>query len=410
MEVSMHNQSMSFTKTVQAPVTELYKAFTNATYFREWLCDIATVSPKENGRLYLAWNSGYYVSGEYISLEPDKKVVFNWRGKNEPFATQVIVSITAEGDKAQLELLHSGLGAGDDWEKISKEIEHGWESGLENLVSVLETGEDLRITQRPMLGIMVGEFNDEVAKEIGVPSSKGIRIDGVLDEMGAKAAGLDKDDVMVEVAGILVEDWASLAVALEKFKAGDQVEVMYYRGGEKKSTSMTLSRRPLPEIPATQYELADLVSKENAKIQDKLDGLLANLKESEASYKPDSKEWNVKENIAHLLQGERYTQMWILQLLGNQEQFSDDWVGNLYPAVASTVAAYPSLPDIREEYRRSMAETVALLNHLPDQFVAKKGSFWRISTNLLEGASHFDSHLEQMTKLVEEAKQKEIQG
>ncbi|MBE0409337.1 MAG: SRPBCC domain-containing protein [Anaerolineales bacterium] len=406
----MVNQSLSFSKSIQTPIREVYRAFTNATYLREWLCDIATVAPRENGRLYLAWNSGYYVSGEYISLDPDKKVLFNWLGKNEPFATQVSVSLTAKGEKTLIELLHSGLGSGTDWEKISKEIKHGWESGLENLVSVLETGEDLRITQRPMLGIMVGEFNEEVAKEIGVPSSKGIRIDGVLDEMGAKAAGLDKDDVMVEVAGMNVEDWASLAGALEKFKAGDQVEVAFYRGGVKKSTSMTLSKRPLPEIPATQYELADLVSKENANIQDKLDRLLANLGESEASYKPDPKEWNIKENIAHLIQGERYTQMWIEQLLGNQEHFSDDWEGNQHPAVAATAAAYPSLADIREEYRRSMAETVALLNHLPDQFVAKKGRFWRISTNLLEGTSHFDSHFEQMSKLIEESRQKESLG
>jgi uncharacterized protein YndB with AHSA1/START domain len=406
----MGNQTLSFTKSIKAPATEVFRAFTNATSLREWLCDVASVSPRHNGRLYLAWNTGFYVSGEYVSLEPEKEVVFNWRGKNDPFATKVVVTFQTEGDNVQVELNHSGFGAGTDWERIVNEIQSGWEAGLENLVSVLETGEDLRFTRRPMLGIMVNDFNAEVAKELGIPTNKGIRIEGVLDGMGAKEAGLQANDVMVEMAGMPVEDWTTLANALQKYRAGDRVEVVYYRGGDKKSTSMTLSKRPLPEIPGTQHELAVKVSKEFAKIHDKLDELIEDLTESEASYKPAPEEWNVKENLAHLIQGERYTQNWISQLLGNQEHFTDDWEGNQYAGVAATAAAYPTLSEICDEYKRSMAETVALLQYLPDEFLIKKGSFWRLAHNLLDGSSHFDSHVEQMHKLIQEARQMEKQG
>jgi uncharacterized protein YndB with AHSA1/START domain len=406
----MGKQSLSFSVNVKAPQSEIYRAFTNATSMREWLCDVATVSPRNDGRLYMAWNNGFYVSGEYVSLEPDKSVVFTWRGKGDPFATQVLVTITNKGDEIQVELNHSGFGAGTEWENIIKEIQSGWETGLENLVSVLETGEDLRFTRRPMLGIMINDFNDEVAKELGIPTNKGIRIEGVLDGMGAKDSGLEANDVIVEMAGMHVEDWMTLANALQKYRAGDRVDVVYYRGGDKKNTSMQLSKRPLPEIPRTQHDLAAKVSKEFAKIHDKLDELFEDITESEASYKPAPEEWNVKENLAHLIQGERYTQNWISQLLGNQEHFTDDWEGNQYAGVAATAAAYPTLSEICDEYKRSMAETVALLQYLPDEFLGKKGSFWRLAHNLLDGTLHFDSHVDQISKLIQEVRQMEKQG
>ena len=404
----MSSQSISYKRNVRVPVMGAYRAFTNATALREWLCDVATVQPREGGRLYLAWNSGYYVSGKYLFVEPNKKVVFSWRGQKDPTPTQVKVSMMAEEGNTQIELEHTGLGSGSEWETIRSEILDVWETGLENLVSVLETGEDLRFTRRPMLGITISEFNDEIAKNIGLSITGGIRLDTVLDGMGAKEAGLIPDDIIIEIAGKPVVDWASLANALQPLKAGDQVEVKYYRDGEKKIAEMKLSSRLLPEIPTNQKELANMVRNKFDEIESDLDKLLADVNDSEASYKIGIDEWSIKENLAHLIHGERFTQNWIYQLLGSQEQVADDWGGNDFATVAATVAANPKLLDLRDQYRRSIAESVALIELLPDDFVARKGSYWRLAHSLLEGSTHFYSHVEQIRNLISSAREEEI--
>lgn len=400
----MSIQSLSFIKTVQAPVSEVFRAFTNATALREWLCDVATVSPCENGRLYLAWNNGYFACGEFASIKPTEKVSFTWFGRNAPASTQVVVSMVLVGGKTQLELVHSGFKNDSEWQIIREELRQTWETGLENLVSVLETGEDLRITLRPMMGITISEFNDEVARELGVPVTQGVRLDDVLDGMGAKDAGLITHDVIVSIADKKIKDWASLSDALQHQQSGDWVEVGFYRGSEKMTITMVLSSRPMPEIPTDQKGLAEIVSEKFREIESQLEEIFADVTESEASYKPGPEDWSVKENLAHLIHGERFTQNWIYQLLGGHEQFADDWGGNPYASVVATVAAYPTLLDLQEEYKRGMAETVSLLEHLPEDFIARKGSYWRVAYNFLEESTHFNSHVEQMHKLIIEAR------
>mgnify|MGYP001195731505 CR=1 FL=1 len=85
---------------------------------------------------------------------------------------------------------------GHVWAKKVDGFRGNWVESLENLKSVLETGIDLRIANRPMLGIVPGDFTEEQAKAIGVPIREGLRLDGVVDGMGAQKCGLQKDDVI----------------------------------------------------------------------------------------------------------------------------------------------------------------------------------------------------------------------
>ncbi len=83
----MSTEKIVLEQLVQGPAAETYLAFTNATMLRRWMCDIATVSPRLGGRLYLAWNSGFYASCEYTHLEANQVVGFSWYGRNEPVLT-----------------------------------------------------------------------------------------------------------------------------------------------------------------------------------------------------------------------------------------------------------------------------------------------------------------------------------
>ena len=146
---------------------------------------------------------------------------------------------------------HQLPASGSEWENIRSEISKGWKNALENLESVVSTGLDLRFVSRPMLGIIVDDFNDEIAERLGVPSSDGIRIGGTVEGMGAEKAGLQENDVVTSMGGMPTVDFNSLNQALNVHKAGDSVEVVFYRDGQEQKMQMVLSGRPIPIVCCT---------------------------------------------------------------------------------------------------------------------------------------------------------------
>jgi len=400
----MSSENLTFSQVIKTDPENAFRAFTNATDLRGWLCNVATVVPRPGGRLYMWWESGYYTSGEYISTEPGKAVSFTWFGKGEPSQSQVEVSFNPQDGGTLVEISHRSLGTGQEWGKIREEIDKGWRAALENLNSVVTTGEDLRFVTRPMLGIIVDEFNDENANKLGLSSSEGIRIGGTVEGMGAEAAGIQENDVITSMGGMPTVDFESLNQALNIRKAGDTVEVVYYRDGLQNSLQMTLSGRPIPEIPGTTDELAKAVSKIYKKIEVGLDEFLSGVSEDEAAFKPAPSEWSIKDNLAHFIQGERFFQQYMSELVSGFERFADDYGGNINEILEATSAAYPTVNAMADEYKLNMAETLHFIANLPDEFLARKGDYWRLAYGLLQDPYHFDAHLDQMQTALEAAR------
>ena len=402
--MSQDTQSIQFDKFIKSPPALVYEAFTNATSLQEWMCDFATVNPKPGGRIYLAWNSDFYAVGEYISLQANEKLTFSWFGRSEPAFTKVEIRLEEQLDGTLLQLEHQYVGTSPEWEVTRSAIQQGWESGLENLASVLEIGEDLRFTRRPMLGIGIGEFNEEIAHKLNVPVSKGILVDTTVDGMGARAAGLKTNDVIVRMDSKEIVDWASLGAVLQSHRAGDKIQVEFYRGPQKSTVLMELSKRPIPPIPATIAELGEFDRNRQEKIHAELDDFFSQVTEEEASFKPAPDEWSVNETLAHLIQTERYQQFWIIELIGRQEGHHDDWPGNILAGLQALVAAHPTLSELRQAYKHSTDETVALLSNLPPEFQQHKGSFWRLAYNIVDTPFHHRIHLDQMRAAIEAAR------
>jgi uncharacterized protein YndB with AHSA1/START domain len=102
-------QSFEFSQTIQATPAQVFYAFTNADALKGWLCDIATLSPKNGGRIYLAWNSGFYTVGEFTLFEKDRALIFTWFGRSEPGPTLVEVALTPENDQTHVKVTHRAL-------------------------------------------------------------------------------------------------------------------------------------------------------------------------------------------------------------------------------------------------------------------------------------------------------------
>jgi len=403
--------ALKFKRAVAAPAAEVFRALTNPTALRDWLCNAAQSDPRPGGRLYLWWGHGYDVTGEYAAAEPRQKIVYTWNGRGDPAPTRVGVSLREKNGHTVVALTHGGLGSGKAWAEAAHLFEHLWEDALENLQSVVETGVDLRVARLPRLGIMVGDFNPDIAAQLRVPARGGIRLEGTFEGTGAHAAGLQKDDVMVSLGGKKVADFATLGEALQGHAAGDKVPVVFYRGGQKQKVTMELSHRPMPVYPATAAELADAARKVYAEIDSGFAKLVEGVSEAEAERPPAPGEWSLKETIAHFIACERDLQSWIAELIngGNnagEAQDSLEFRPNVTPRLRVLVGRYPTVAALLEELKHAEAETVALLAALPPEFVARKHLYQRAAFWMTQiVTSHFgDEHLNLMKAAIEAAK------
>jgi hypothetical protein len=146
------------------------------------------------------------------------------------------------------------------------------------------------------------------------------------------------------------------------------------------------------------------VEKERANQYEALEKFLEGVTEEEASFKSNKSEWSIKENLAHLVQGERGWIIWISGVISGYQAHYDDYGGNLPIYNEATLAAFPTVGALLDQFKRLNLEIVALVNGLPDDLPLYKNIYWRLGINLLEPPYHLESHLEQMKTVLEAAR------
>ncbi len=396
--------TLTFKQTINTTPADVYRAFTSSTALRGWFSDVALADPRKGGRFYAGWNDGYYAAGEYVSCLPNKKVVFTWHGRGEPAPTRVQVAIAEKKGITTVTVTHSGIGSGKAWAKTAKEIGRGWEYAMRNLKSTLETGEDLRLTMRPMLGIMLGSALDaNAAKLLSVPVTEGVLLDGIVEGMGAQAAGLRAGDVLVSLGGKKVSP-TTLPLALQNRQAGDKVAVKYYRGPTLNTTTMELWKRPLPDMPATPAELSKRVGEMYIELDKELEKCFEGVTEAEASFKPSPTEWSAKDIICHLMVGERDGHSALAEIIEGIQRYYDAFGGNVSERHIALMAVFPTYRQLLDEYKRTEAETIALLAALPVQVVARKADWWLLCFNWLQPPLHNHGHFDNIRELIGKAR------
>ncbi len=382
---------------VNAPVKAAYRAFTNSTSLREWLCDVVTVEPHPKGRMYLWWRGDFYSSGHYLELEENKRVKFRWFANIDPAPTEVTVHF-AEKDGGTLVRLDHQIPDDKSWAKMGETFRENWVESFENLKSVLETGIDLRIANRPMLGIAPGDFTTEQAVALGVPVKEGLRLDGMVSGMGAERAGLQKDDVIVGMNGHPINnDFNTLPLAISGKKGGETIEVVFYRGAEKKTVIMELSKRPMPEVPSRPAELAKRARDIVIPALSELESCFEGVSDEQAMQRPQPGEWSALEIVAHLVQNERNNSAFLASLIDGYELTTDGFGTNITPQVEATVKANPSVALMLILLRRSVEEVLEFTALIPEEFATNnKGSYYRFGSGLLQPDFHLGSHTQQV--------------
>lgn len=389
---------------INAPVDRVYYAFTNATTLREWLCDLATVMPRPGGRIYLYWNAGFYSAGEFLSIEKDKSIKFKWVGKDEPGPSHVQVTFEPTNDGTSVKVTHT-VPDGPQWGTLLDGFQEEWGVGLKNLAYLLETGKDVRAVNRPMLGINPGDFNADQAMRLHVPATEGVRLDGVVEGMGAARAGLIRDDVIISMAGKPVtSNPESLMAAIIGKKGGDKVEVVFYRGSDKRTVTMELTKRPMPVVPWEPAQLATIAREKYEMAVSELLECLKGASEEQASKKPNAQEWSVREVLAHLIHSERNFQSYMDDIIGGYDRWADDWGGNVDARIQATIIAYKNTNGLIQELKRLCEETINFIQLLPPEFVARKDSYYTIGLIIVQGPTHIDNHIDQIRSAINFAK------
>ena len=75
------------------------------------------------------------------------------------------------------------------------------------------------------------------------PNVKGLLLGGVIGGGPAEQAGLQKGDVIVEIAGQTIANIYDYTYALELLKIGEPVKIVYMRGTERRETTLTPGAR-----------------------------------------------------------------------------------------------------------------------------------------------------------------------
>jgi hypothetical protein len=306
-------------------------------------------------------------------------------------------------------VVHSGFGPG--WDEARDASDKGWSGGLENLKSTLETGIDLRLARQPFLGTVLDRLTPGRAAKEGIAAGSGIYVLDTVEGSAARAAGLDKGDVIVSLGGLETPGFAEFGSALRAHQAGDVVNLELVRGQAQETVQVTLGSRPQPEVPDSAEALADQLAEGYAAANAELRAAAAGVTEQEAGQAPAEGEWSAKLVLAHLSEGERALHVFLVHMaLNGWLDAGPIDLGQFPGRLEAVLAVTPSLSALVERFVSDCAETVAILRSLPEMTLAHKARFRRIAQAVDYGPDHIREHAAQIRRTVETVRNPSARG
>lgn len=377
---------LHFTQRISAPPQIVHKAFTTPILLRQWLCDFAFVAPENS--FFLVWNDGSRVMGALLQDEPNH-LILSWQNASDGALSQVEVAISPADGGSSVTVTHLNLA-----DSVRDGVEVFWVTALNQLRIALETGSDVRLEKRPMLGIFPSQLDAEKAARIGVPVERGVYIDGVIEGKSAATAGLKSGDVLIAIDGFPTLSFQNLTSALARLTPGSTVSIEFYRGAEKMTLTVSLSGRDQKAAPSTPSALAEALQAQYAALDAELDAITRDMPEDAMEHAPAEGDWSANEVLAHLIFTERWLQMYIWLCASGDDNLV--WIDNNAAQRAGILQRYQTGAELVDALKRAQAETTAAVLALPASYVALKPAFARMSEVLVTMDDHTKEHFEQM--------------
>lgn len=125
---------LTATVRIAAPPADVFRYFIDPALMVQWIGEWADLRPEPGGRFALDI-SKTPVRGEYVEIEPPRRVVFTWgvAGKDSlpPGSTTVEIVLTADGSDTVVELFHHDLPT----EELDSHLK-GWTTVFGRLVQL----------------------------------------------------------------------------------------------------------------------------------------------------------------------------------------------------------------------------------------------------------------------------------
>jgi uncharacterized protein YndB with AHSA1/START domain len=117
--------------TIAAPADVVFAYFTDPAKHILWQGSAVQLEPRPGGRLRVEFGPGYVAAGEYLTIDPPRRLVFTWGWEEQgssvvpPGSSTVEITLTPDGESTIVRLRHSGL-------PIDTFAFHGagWDEGL----------------------------------------------------------------------------------------------------------------------------------------------------------------------------------------------------------------------------------------------------------------------------------------
>jgi uncharacterized protein YndB with AHSA1/START domain len=99
---------------IDAPPDAVFPYLTDPELLCRWMGTDATLDPRPGGGFRLDVTPGNVAVGEYVEVDPPRRVVFTWgwEGDDNPVtvgSTRVEIALEPDGDGTVVRLTHSGL-------------------------------------------------------------------------------------------------------------------------------------------------------------------------------------------------------------------------------------------------------------------------------------------------------------
>lgn len=98
-------------------------------------------------------------------------------------------------------------------------------------------------TQKGLLGVRGTAITPEIKENfVNITENEGFYVSEVMPGMGAAAAGIQTEDILLRVDGVKLKKFSDLTGYLETKRPGDKVKVELSRNGEKKTLTVALKK------------------------------------------------------------------------------------------------------------------------------------------------------------------------
>jgi Do/DeqQ family serine protease len=125
--------------------------------------------------------------------------------------------------------------------------------------------------RRGLLGVTTQDLTPELIKAFNLKSTQGAAISRIEANSPAAKAGLEPGDIIVSANGHPIKNSHDIRNIIGLMQIGDNVDLEYYRGGEKRQVTATIGKQELPRLAGKQlhYTLqgASLTSSQRNQIE-----------------------------------------------------------------------------------------------------------------------------------------------